>query len=372
MPSSLEAKESSRTANNPAPLTPAALSKNAEIPPSPKDFEFPEVAGTPFSSEEQIPSKTANTLARLDTVGVSNNVDFSFPSKTPDSLRTAHSPPSLNAFGPSKQAERQYSLKTIGSPRTRSIIPSLFQTAESPKTRDKRSMSNAVKLPNDVDVASPSKSPGASRNPSDLSELRKIRSVNDAAASLGTSLDPATSPRYLSTPLQEHNAAKEEPEPETPDTLAEVPRSSTEGQKLPVPKILIERPNDAQHIKMNSAAPLLPKIDKGQESKLRQALTGALSEGAAGPKAPGTGLHNPVLPQIAENAEEPKTPKIKRRKLYLRKARNVAARKIVLEVALGRELAHDTKPALRRLARGEPYVRSSEDHLQVRVRVTAS
>lgn len=123
---------------------------------------------------------------------------------------------------------------------------------------------------------------------------------------------------------------------------------------------------------MNWPTPLLPKMDKRQEGKLRQALTGALSEGAAGPKASAAGLHSPVLPQIAENVEEPKTPKIKRHKLYLRKARNVAARKIILDVALGRELAHDTKPALRRLAHGEPYGRSSQDHLQVRVRVTAS
>lgn len=121
------------------------------------------------------------------------------------------------------------------------------------------------------------------------------------------------------------------------------------------------------------STPRLPTIEeKGQESKLRKALTGALSQGAASPEASSTGLHSPVLPQEAEDGEEPKMPKIKRRKLYLRKARNVAARKVILNVALGRELALDTKPALRRLAHGEPYSPGSQNPVQVRVRVEAA
>lgn len=231
-------------------------------------------------------------------------------------------------------------------------------------------MSNAIEVPNNADVSSPLKGPGSSRNSSVISNMKKRRTLNDAAASLGTSLDPATFPTSLSTPLQETDIAKEPPELDTPVVLAETPRSPAEGQKLPVPKIFIERASDAPDIDPPWSMPRLPTIEeKRQEGKLRKALAGALSPG---PKAPSTGSHSPVLPQIAEDMEEPKTPKIKRRKLYLRKARNVAARKVILNVALGRELAHETKPALRRLAQGEPYGLSSENHVQLRVRVEAS
>lgn len=44
---------------------------------------------------------------------------------------------------------------------------------------------------------------------------------------------------------------------------------------------------------------------------------------------------------------------LKKRKLYLRKARNAAARRFILKATLGRQLAGQTKPALRRLADGE-------------------
>ena len=43
---------------------------------------------------------------------------------------------------------------------------------------------------------------------------------------------------------------------------------------------------------------------------------------------------------------------MKKRKLYVRKVRNVAARKFILKVTLGRELAGPTKRKLRRLAKG--------------------
>ena len=45
--------------------------------------------------------------------------------------------------------------------------------------------------------------------------------------------------------------------------------------------------------------------------------------------------------------------KVKKRKTALRKARNLAARKIILKATLGRQLAVPTKEALRRLAKGE-------------------
>lgn len=51
-----------------------------------------------------------------------------------------------------------------------------------------------------------------------------------------------------------------------------------------------------------------------------------------------------------------KAHKVKKRSLYLRKARNLAARKTILKATLGRQLAIPTKQSLRQLANGETAV----------------
>ena len=51
--------------------------------------------------------------------------------------------------------------------------------------------------------------------------------------------------------------------------------------------------------------------------------------------------------------QAPKDQKTKKRKLYLRKLRNAAARNIILKATLGRQLAIPTKQMLRLLANGE-------------------
>lgn len=71
-------------------------------------------------------------------------------------------------------------------------------------------------------------------------------------------------------------------------------------------------------------------------------------------------LESRVTPEESGNDQEPRYTKLKRRKLYLRKARNAAARKVILEAALGRELAKQTKPVLRRLANGEPIALNAQ------------
>ncbi|MCJ1468251.1 hypothetical protein MMC07_006879 [Pseudocyphellaria aurata] len=364
--SSLGAAEPSRTSDYPFPV---GLSKNADIPPSPTEVEFPKDAGALSSLKGQEPSRAANNLPPLETAGISKIADFPSPSKAAESARTASW---VNASGPPNQAERRYSLKTVDSPRNQSIVPASLQTAESPKTRDKGSVSNAVEFPNE-DSSSPLKRLFSSGPPIACSEWKQRRAANRAAASLGTALDPHIFPTSLSDPVYETDTSKAEPEPEAPDSGVEMPRSSVESPKLPVPKIFIERVSDAPESDMAWPSSRPQTIEeKRQEGKLRQALTGALSAGASGSKTHSAGLHSPILPQIAEDVEEPKTPKIKRRRLYLRKARNVAARKTILKATLGRELAQDTKPALRRLAHGEPYNSNSQDHVQVRVSVEAS
>ncbi len=48
--------------------------------------------------------------------------------------------------------------------------------------------------------------------------------------------------------------------------------------------------------------------------------------------------------------------KVKKRSLFVRKARNLAARKTILKMTLGRQLAAPTKQALRQLAHGETII----------------
>lgn len=52
-------------------------------------------------------------------------------------------------------------------------------------------------------------------------------------------------------------------------------------------------------------------------------------------------------------AEKLGSPRVKKRKLYLRKARNLAARRVFLNAALGKKMGGRTKDKLQRLARGE-------------------
>lgn len=112
------------------------------------------------------------------------------------------------------------------------------------------------------------------------------------------------------------------------------------AQKPPVPKILIEAASDATDddisldmLPMQTVPRAVPSIST---------------------------IPSEVIPEIAENVDEPETPKLRKRKLYLRKMRNIALQKPILDAALGRQLASDTKRILELLAKGELYGLSSE------------
>ena len=103
--------------------------------------------------------------------------------------------------------------------------------------------------------------------------------------------------------------------------------------------------------------PLTPMVDEVKDQDKSWSLMPATtkpwvhSEAASNP--------NEVQPRTRAPRGEPVSKdvqgqlKVKRRKLYLRKARNAAARRVILQITLGRELATQTKPALRKLANGE-------------------
>ena len=69
--------------------------------------------------------------------------------------------------------------------------------------------------------------------------------------------------------------------------------------------------------------------------------------------AKGEKLANSQIP-AQENA--PGLPPLRKRQSFIRKARNLAARQAVLDATLGRQVAAETKPVLRRMAKGEMVV----------------
>lgn len=112
------------------------------------------------------------------------------------------------------------------------------------------------------------------------------------------------------------------------------------AQKPPVPKILIEAASDATDDEFSVDIPPIQTVPRAVPSV--------------------SAIPSEVIPEIAENLDEPETPKLRKRKLYLRKMRNIALQKPILNAALGRQLATETKRVLELLARGEPYGLSSE------------
>ena len=61
-------------------------------------------------------------------------------------------------------------------------------------------------------------------------------------------------------------------------------------------------------------------------------------------------------PSISTEPPAADSPPLKKRKSFIRKARNLAARQVFLDAALGRQVGGETKPALQRLANGESIV----------------
>jgi hypothetical protein len=149
--------------------------------------------------------------------------------------------------------------------------------------------------------------------------------------------------------------SREISEPETVRTVTEIPLSQQKSKRLPIPKIFVQNPSDATDIDIPSFT-RNESAGKGIAINAPRSLESATA--AAEGRRPSTaggplGRLIPDAGNVPEENEEAKTPPLKKRKLYLRKVRNAAARKVILEITLGRELAKQTKPMLRRLAKGE-------------------
>lgn len=214
------------------------------------------------------------------------------------------------------------------------VTTPLKKTAESPEA--KKTQSDAAELP----LEHPSHPDGAdisSGKPVTPSEVSK----DTGPARLDATADEAVVPGPLGAADKEtvnaansHATAKDD----GPAGLGQ------KAQKPPVPKILIEAASDATEDDPPPEIPPIKTVPRAVPS-----LSTSVSNLPPG-----------VIPAIAENVDVPETPKLRKRKLYLRKMRNVALQKPVLDAALGRQLGSETKRILERLAKGEPYGLSSE------------
>jgi hypothetical protein len=153
-----------------------------------------------------------------------------------------------------------------------------------------------------------------------------------------------------------HRTPKNIPKLESVRTGIEIPPAHAKDK---IPKIYVQNPSDATEtdvpLSTRRASAFREHPTKGPRSL--QSITGTATIRKSSTSRRPSGLIDPEAAKtVATKDPEPRTPPLRKRKLYLRKARNLAARKVILNITLGRELAKQTKPALRRLAKGEYVV----------------
>ena len=118
------------------------------------------------------------------------------------------------------------------------------------------------------------------------------------------------------------------------------------------PKITVHKPTDSFQSDISGPRTINQVLAEERETQPSTESTPAVQKAPTAPVSSfiprlldtptGTGVHKIV--------------KVRKRSLYIRKARNIAARKTILNMTLGRQLASSTKQALRQLANGETII----------------
>ena len=124
---------------------------------------------------------------------------------------------------------------------------------------------------------------------------------------------------------------------------------------LPPPRIVIQRASDATDISLPCPSPAAADPEsqrRGPYPSEESDISSGRLQGAD-PLASRIAIPPEIADNLSHDTEDPGKPKVKKRKLALRKSRNVVMRKHLLQLCLGRQLAEHAKPALRLLASGE-------------------
>lgn len=217
------------------------------------------------------------------------------------------------------------------------VTAPLDKITDSPEAKETQSDAAELPLgnppsPDEADVSS-GKPVDNSANPATPNEVSK----NADPAPLDATADETVVPGALDAANKETVSAVNSDATAKDDGPAGL---GPKAQKPPVPKILIEAASDATDddrpldiIPMQTVPRVVPSVST---------------------------VPSGVIPAIAENVDLPETPKLRKRKLYLRKMRNTTLTKPILVAALGRQLGSETKRILELLAKGEPYGLSPE------------
>ena len=154
-----------------------------------------------------------------------------------------------------------------------------------------------------------------------------------------------------------------EEKPRTPVTAPDQPvmdRISISADPIPYyanPKVMVHRPSESSQSNTSGPRTIDEVLAKEHRTEPAEQQFPAI---AKDPNVPVSS----VMPRLTDTPTGPgvhKLVKVKRRSLYLRKARNAAARNTILKMTLGRQLATPTKQALRQLAHGETVI--EEPHI---------
>ena len=119
------------------------------------------------------------------------------------------------------------------------------------------------------------------------------------------------------------------------------------------PKIMVHRPSQSSQSEMSGPRTIDEVLAKERKAASSEHYSPVDETSTEDPTEAPVDSIQPRLTDTPIGKGVNKLVKVRKRSLFLRKARNAAARNTVLKMTLGRQLATPTKQALRRLAHGE-------------------
>ena len=146
-----------------------------------------------------------------------------------------------------------------------------------------------------------------------------------------------------------------EEKPRTPTSTPDQPvmdRISVPADPIPyyaAPKIMVHRPSQSSQSELSGPRTIDEVLAKERNATASEQHLPATEQPVEGPV-------DSIQPRYTDTPTGKgvnKLVRVRKRSLFLRKARNIAARNTVLKMTLGRQLATPTKQALRRLAHGD-------------------
>ncbi|KAL6715862.1 hypothetical protein ACLMJK_006823 [Lecanora helva] len=229
---------------------------------------------------------------------------------------------------------------TSSSIRTRSLT---FQDELDSKNETSDALDKTSHTPRERVVDSPMKP-----------EDKSVKLTKDNGKNIVDALETSQSPNV---PTAEGVPIEEKPKtpPTTPDPAVKE-KASAAADPIPyyaTPKIMVHKPSQSFQSETSGPRTIDQVLAKGIGEPF------PLNDRAGTADSPAEAPVSSVMPRLMDTPTGKgvhKIAKVRKRSLYLRKARNIAARKTILKMTLGRQLALPTKQALRQLANGETII----------------